>query len=119
MNKLIDATKTRQTDRRYAIYPMVTLESGVREARSPSLPLAYEFATSATFYATSIGPSGSSQRMHDYALRAILNMVYGEAVSRLREIQRAAQAGDVMEVIEMCELLIGEMLTPTAKERKS
>lgn len=117
MNKLIDATKTRQTDRRYAIYPMVTLESGMREVRSPSLPLAYEYATSATFVATSIGPPESSRRMHDHALRAILNMVYGEAVSRLYEIQRAAEAGDFMEVINLCELLRNDMLTPTAKDR--
>ena len=116
MNKLIDATQTRQTDRRYAIYPMVTLESGMREVRSPSLPLAYEYTTSATFVATSIGPSGRSELMHDHALRAILGMVYGEAVHRLGEIQRAAQAGDVLEVINLCELLREDMLTPAAKD---
>lgn len=117
MNKLIDATHTRQTDRRYAIYPMVTLESGMREVHCPSLPLAYEYATSATLVATSIGPSGRSELMHEHALRAILNMVYGEAVSRLYEIERAAEAGDVMEVINLCELLRQDMLTPTAKDR--
>lgn len=117
MNKLIDATQTRQTDRRYAIYPMVTLESGMREVGSPRLPLAYEYATSATLCATSIGAPGSSERMHVHALRAILNMVYGEAVSRLYEIQRAAEAGDVVEVINLCELLREDMLTPTAKDR--
>jgi hypothetical protein len=55
--------------------------------------------------------------MHVHALRAILNMVYGEAVSRLYEIQRAAEAGDVVEVINLCELLREDMLTPTAKDR--
>ena len=117
MNKLIDATQTRQTDNRYAIYPMVTLESDVCEARSPSLPLAYKYVTSATFYATSIGRPGSSEQMHIHALRVILNMVYGEAVHRLGEIQRAAEAGDVMEVINLCDLLRKDMLTPTAKDR--
>ncbi|VVD99862.1 hypothetical protein PIN31115_02047 [Pandoraea iniqua] len=117
MNKLINAARTQQTDRRYAICPMVSVKFDVREARSPSLPLAYEYATSATFVATSIGAPRSSDRMHDHALRAILSMVYGEAVSRLYEIQRAAEAGDVLEAINLCELLREEMLTPIAKER--
>lgn len=38
-------------------------------------------------------------------------------VSRLYEIQRAAEAGDVMEVVNLCELLREDMLTPTAKDR--
>lgn len=117
MNKLIDATQTRQSDRRYAIHPMVTVKFDVREAQTPNLPLAYEYMTSAQFYAKSIGKSGDVDRMRDHALRAILNMVYGEAVQRLCEIQRAAEAGDVMEVIEQCELLRKDMLTPTAKDR--
>ncbi|WP_447639528.1 hypothetical protein [Pandoraea norimbergensis] len=117
MNKLIDATQTYQTDRRYAIRPMVAVKFDVSEAKAPHVPLAYEYITSARFYATSLGPSGSSERMHDHALRAILGMVYGEAVQRLCEIERAAEAGDVMEVINLCEVLREDMLTPTAKDR--
>ncbi|MDM8358819.1 hypothetical protein [Pandoraea communis] len=119
MNKFLDEVRTERTARRYVVRPEVRMDTSLREvpAYSAASPTACLFVTRAVLEVRTVARPCDFDRVDAEARAALLSHLYGEAAKRVHEIRRAAHAGDTGEVAALCELLVHDMLTPTAKDR--
>ncbi|WAL80997.1 hypothetical protein OYT13_15990 [Pandoraea sp. XJJ-1] len=119
MNKFLDAVRTERTKTRYAVMPTIKLVFDVQQPPDHMFrgDDVYLFVTQCMLEVRTVAKSSHHDRVDMQARQALLGHLYGEAAQRVAEIQSAAYAEDILEVIELCGRLMDDMLTPTAKDR--